>query len=82
MECKELITTSKENKPVETPDYKFRSNTMRLWDLLTKSKAMRREIEDEKAERIAAGKCPECQTELRNEAGCKHCPSCGWSACE
>lgn len=46
------------------------------------AKAVRREIEDEKAKRIAAGKCPECQAELRNEAGCKHCHSCGWSACE
>lgn len=45
-------------------------------------KTMRLEIEDEKAKRIASGKCPECQTELRNEAGCTHCPVCGWCACE
>lgn len=32
-------------------------------------------------EKIRAGICPECDTELQLSEGCKSCPGCGWALC-
>lgn len=32
-------------------------------------------------EKIQAGLCPECDTNLQKSEGCQSCPSCGWALC-
>ena len=38
--------------------------------------------ETERAERLSEGRCPECGEPLIHSDGCKHCPGCGWAACD
>ncbi len=55
----------------------FKNNTINSWKMGV-IRALKSYVKDGE---IQGEVCPECGSKIVRENGCKHCSSCGWSAC-